>query len=52
MGAVPLNEINSDLTGLLFLGITVLLLLGLLFGFWGIAIFRSVALPVFEISRF
>lgn len=52
VGAVPLNEINSDLTGLLFLGITVLLLLGLLFGFWGIAIFRSVALPVFEISRF
>ena len=52
VGAIPLNEINSDLTGLLVTGVIVLVLLGLLFCLWGIVIFRSVALPVLEISRF
>ncbi|MDO4294143.1 MAG: histidine kinase [Eubacteriales bacterium] len=52
VGAVPLNEIDSELTSLLISGMIGLIFLGLLFGFWDITIFRSVALPVLEISKF
>lgn len=52
IGAVPLNEINSDLSGLLVLGMIVLVVLCILFSFWGVIIFRSIALPVVEISKF
>lgn len=52
VGAVPLHEINSDLTGILIFGVVTLLLLGILFLTWGVHIFRSVALPVVEISKY
>lgn len=52
IGAVPLNEINSDLNAPLILGIVMLILMGILFAFWAFSILRSIALPVLEISKF
>ena len=52
IGAIPVNEINSDLNAPLILGIFMLILMGALFAFWAFSILRSIALPVLEISKF
>ncbi len=52
VGAVPLNEINSDLFSLLIFGVVLLVLLILSFIFWGFHITHSIAIPVIEISDF
>lgn len=50
--AIPRNEITSELAPFLTFGTIILIVVLFVFIVWGIHIFRSVALPIVEISNF